>query len=560
MSAKNILIFKLILILSLISCRKHIDFSESMGKATLQDMDLEVILQKRDPNLPSATTLTRRLRSEYSNENLIINTDDRLGFGYQLKKGNLIWGDVANLKGPIIDLRAVKAYNSNYVQGNRLNTTETKTVSFSSYDRYYHKSKFSEKLSTGFSLDLKVLSLGKKESMTNTFKHLTDQTNQIATGELSINFANNQFTLQCSEANRKVYARNFLTKPFIESLYNSPIASTLLNYGDFVLTGYKTGGKAYATFCATSEKKLASNESESIMDLLINASVSSEKGSGELHFGYNQADYDKFKKEKKLESCYMYMKTFGGVRKGGVSEVKPTSVDKVNVDLTLWVNSLSDESTHTMIDFSNNGLCPLSGFVLEQNFKRRMDDTFSEVLPPRTELIDPYITIVRVFVRSTPGYEPLYDIVPVLVTRQSDRIILSDRSASSISDEELRKNENPEVFLQRAKAISEEKSKVFSSMIQISYNKKTRLTPAHRNPLCIELKGFKEENFRHFFNEKTGMGYIYDPSTRICFSYFAGEEDDSVLDVYGIRDWVEALPVKKISVAALANVYKIIGL
>lgn len=560
MNVRSILIFNLILMLSLTSCQQQIEIFESMEGSILKNEDFEVILQKRDPSLPNATTSIQELRSESSNDNLIINTDDRLGFGYQLKKGNLIWGDVANLKGPIIDLKALKAYNSNYVQGNRLNTTETKTISFSSYDRYYHKSRFSEKVSTGFSLNLKVLSLGKKESMTNTFKHLTDQTNQIATGELSINFANNQFTLQCSEANRKVYARNFLTKPFIESLYNSPIASTLLTYGDFVLTGYKTGGKAYATFCATSQKKHSSNESESIMDLLINASVSSEKGSGELHFGYNQADYDKFKIEKDLANCYMYMKAFGGVRKGGASEIKPTPVDKVNVDLTPWVNSLSDESTHTMIDFSNNGLCPLSGFVLEQNFKRRMDDTFSEVLPPRTQLIEPYITIVRVLVRSTSDYEPLYDVVPVLVTRQSDRIILSDRSASSISDEELRKNENPEVFLQKVKAISAEKSKVFSSMIQISYNKKTRLNSAHRSPLCIELKGFKEGNFRRFFNENTGIEYIYDPSTRICLSYFIDEGDDSVLDVYGIRDWVESLPIRKISVAALANAYKIIGL
>ena len=56
------------------------------------------------------------------------------------------------------------------------------------------------------------------------------------------------------------------------------------------------------------------------------------------------------------------------------------------------------------------------------------------------------------------------------------------------------------------------------------------------------------------------MQYIYDPSTRICFSYFVDEGDDEVLDIYGIRNWVESLPDKNISIASLANSYNIIGL
>lgn len=41
---------------------------------------------------------------------------------------------------------------------------------------------------------------------------------------------------------------------------------------------------------------------------------------------------------------------------------------------------------------------------------------------------------------------------------------------------------------------------------------------------------------------------------------FVDEGDDEVLDIYGIRNWVESLPEKNISIASLANSYNIIGL
>ena len=54
--------------------------------------------------------------------------------------------------------------------------------------------------------------------------------------------------------------------------------------------------------------------------------------------------------------------------------------------------------------------------------------------------------------------------------------------------------------------------------------------------------------------------YIYAPKTHIAFSCYTDEDDDEVLDVYGIREWVENLPEKKTSIASLASHYYIIGL
>lgn len=82
------------------------------------------------------------------------------------------------------------------------------------------------------------------------------------------------------------------------------------------------------------------------------------------------------------------------------------------------------------------------------------------------------------------------------------------------TDEELRKNENNEVFMQKVEKIATEKSKFFSSDIEISYNKETKLNPTLKSPLCIELTGFNERNFYRFYYEKTNIEYIYES----CYS------------------------------------------
>ncbi|WP_374690165.1 hypothetical protein [Bacteroides thetaiotaomicron] len=53
---------------------------------------------------------------------------------------------------------------------------------------------------------------------------------------------------------------------------------------------------------------------------------------------------------------------------------------------------------------------------------------------------------------------------------------------------------------------------------------------------------------------------MYDPATHLCLSYYINKGDDRILDIYGIRNWIESLPEKKISITTLANSYKIIGL
>ncbi|MFS2904218.1 hypothetical protein AAH056_09825, partial [Bacteroides thetaiotaomicron] len=60
--------------------------------------------------------------------------------------------------------------------------------------------------------------------------------------------------------------------------------------------------------------------------------------------------------------------------------------------------------------------------------------------------------------------------------------------------------------------------------------------------------------------ETTNMEYLYDPTTKLCFSFLADDGDESMLEVYGLSTWVSNLTEKRISMATLANLYTIIGL
>lgn len=92
-----------------------------------------------------------------------------------------------------------------------------------------------------------------------------------------------------------------------------------------------------------------------------------------------------------------------------------------------------------------------------------MDDTSAGILEKYPSFVEPHIEIMRVFERYGSSNEALYDVVPVLFTRQGDRIIL--RSGNTVTDTELRRNENVTVFNQKAVEIKEQKT----SFLWIAY-------------------------------------------------------------------------------------------
>ena len=294
-----------------------------------------------------------------------------------------------------------------------------------------------------------------------------------------------------------MYARKFLAKSFVRNLYNSTLASVLDNYGDFVVTGYLTGGKAYASYAGRNSSAKTEEGKEKGLEKSINASVTYKGATGSGELGFSSSNQSSTTTEFKSTDTFVQIKTYGGVQDGD-AVVKACALSDLNVDLSSWFNSLNDERNHTVIDVTDNSLFPLSDFVLEKNFKQRLDDTTNGVLSTHNDFVIPYMETTRVMVRSTSDYEPLYDVCPVLVTRQGDRIIFKDSKIKT--DDELPKNNDSEEFLLKHKAFLAQTGKLFSAEIGLEPNKKAKLNPMLRNPLCIVVDDFDKSEYYRYYN------------------------------------------------------------
>ena len=551
MKQYNIFATIIMSIISFSSCTNDIEKLAIIPTEKGQNTGDNIILQERNPNLPLEEKLILskpQTRKSNSGKDEIF-----LGYSYKIKDRNHIQGSINSLGFPIIDIDSIRKYRPSYLQEKLITVTETNIFTYNNLDKYLYDSRFGKKVSSEFTFNPKVFATEKKEAITKLFGNIEKATY----GKLEVSFLKGQSTLNHLPSSRLWYISQFQNHIFTNILYNAPMASILNEFGEFILTDYFTGGKVYALFASKAKEGTTAQQKEDDMYTSINTSVINLNNATSINLGFNGSNFDATKTFKSTDT-YLDMKTFGGEVSQSVAI--NTKVSNINIDLTPWRYSLKDMANNTMIDIADNSLYPLSAFVLEQNFKQRLDDTFNEILPANKELVPPRIEIVRVLARTTPSNEALYDVAAVLVTRQTDRIILSDAMASSATDEELRKNENNEVFMQKVEKIATEKSKFFSSDIEISYNKETKLNPTLKSPLCIELTGFNERNFYRFYYEKTNIEYIYDPATHLCLSYYINKGGDRILDIYGIRNWIESLPEKKISITTLANSYKIIGL
>ena len=542
-----------------IACSDNLDLPTSqMSAIEAENSEGDVVIQKRNPNLPEVVTKAPTFEEGLTRNNATIGSSDKfLGYGYKLYNGNYIPSDFDNFTHSILNIEAIKAYDESYVDEKYPNWNDQSSYTYYNFDDYTHFSTESKTIKTGFSLNLGLFSIGKKRTTVETFRTFINETMEQTYGEMNILFAHGKFMLLNSSGSTKVYARQFLRRSFINNLYTSTISSVINSYGDLVVVGYYTGGRAFAQYMGNAASSTNVEQRTKSLDTSITASLTYEGDSLNASFGFNGKNGNFDSTVYKKQDIFLRVKTLGGIQNEESAINTTMSLKDINIDLQSWRKSLNDSKNHTVIDLTQEGLFPMSDFVLERNFQRRFDDTSKNILLPVTRLYTPSIMITRILKKTSTSGDNLYEVAAVLVTRQGDQIVLSNGNAT---DAELKQNEDNNVFLEKAKAIAEEKSKYFSSDIQISYNTTKRLNPMFRSPLCIVLENFNENGFYKYYNETTNMEYLYDPTTKLCFSFLADDGDESMLEVYGLSTWVSDLTEKRISMATLANLYTIIGL
>lgn len=78
--------------------------------------------------------------------------------------------------------------------------------------------------------------------------------------------------LQTAPSALKRIAADYLDELFVDALYNSSMVELMQSYGEFVLTGYYTGGRASALFYGLDRNNTQFDSKETDMDVAINAS------------------------------------------------------------------------------------------------------------------------------------------------------------------------------------------------------------------------------------------------------------------------------------------------
>ena len=556
-------------IILMTSCTDNDDY---MSSSIPNEESYTIVLQNRQESAPHAMNFPFKAvkqkvtRSGANAGYLIGDSESMLGYSYTI--GNSILGDKENVKFPVLDLEKVKAKYSTSVIKKSLNSSNSYSFSYNGMSRYETNSQISKTVKSGFSLNVGLFKIGREKKMTELFKSSASFGSNCVYGELNIEIKGSQYELLSTTDKRKIYARECLSQSFLTDLYRGTIGNLIDSYGPFVLRSYITGGKATAFYAGKSATGSDSQTREKGLTKDINASFSWKSGSntnsasGSLSFGNNTGSGSSSQYE--TQETEIYIQTFGG-SPTLQTIVAPTKLNELSIDLTPWLNSLSNTNTYTIIDVTSGfkeeecGLFPMSDFVLEKNFKYRMDDTTNGFLESLNEVQDPRFEIVKVLARTTNSGENLYEVAAVLTTRQGDKIVLSDGTYNSSTDTELRANNNNQTMMNKVQEIFAKKKTTFQGL-QFTTNYTTTYNPNVRKPLCVRLNGFNEDKMYLYEDINSQMRYIYDPVNKIALSYLYDEEyEDYVLDYYGIRDWVESLPKRKISMMMLQN-YTIIGL
>ncbi len=261
----------------------------------------------------------------------------------------------------------------------------------------------------------------------------------------------------------------------------------------------------------------------------------------------------------------MTLKTIGG-KPSFVVSLSAQNIRDVGLDLSVWLESLADTNYQTLIGMQDGGLQPLSDFILEENFRQRIQKTHLGTVKT-DQLQIPSIQVVQA--KENVALGAMQAAYSVLNTRHHDRILLNGNNQRRVSDTS---SNPPFVFdpdkhrpgFQLASLTSIETSRrsdYFS--LEITVNSEVKLVGRLNlvRPSLFDcdfvIYNWDESKMVKFVNSKTHMVYLLNQTEKYALAF---PDDGYIVDVYGIRTWVENMPSVVLSMTALENDYTIYGL
>lgn len=347
-----------------------------MGKA--------IILKERENSFPLVISKEHSIltRSSYYTN---LEKYEYIGRSFKAKSIPLV--DPDNITVPIINIRDFYKDHSNAITSRSSNVTDNNSFSFASYYRYIDKSSSTKKVNNGFSLDLGVFSIGAKNTITNTFASIYNNEKKSAFGQFDFYARAQSYELYSSFDNLSEISCNYLTRSYINELYNNPHQNLLETYGSFALCGYSLGGRLTALYAGNYKKDATKTTRERDMKKAVDGTY--KIFNGNIGFGRKYSRITE--EEKKFLDFRVSIRTLGG-KKTMININTASEMSKIDVDCQAWIESLNDKSTHELSSINDNGLISISDLLLEANFKHHIE-VFNKGGEISRKLIAPYILI-----------------------------------------------------------------------------------------------------------------------------------------------------------------------
>lgn len=496
-----------------------------------------IVIKERDPNYPW-TPWQRPVLSRATPT--VIGLKDCVG--RSLKCNVFPIENMENLGYPVIDMDKLTKDYPSYFTSWRIGTGLAESFSYASFDRFIENSSIQKKVSSGFSLNLGIFKIGHKKKMTEIFSTSSIESKQSVFGMLNVLIRDSCYNLQLSSNIKDKIILNYLHEIFKDELYNTSPSEFFSNYGGFVLSRYVTGGQALGYYCGTYKTSDITETKEDNMNKEISASFGFKKDSASGNLGIGKDFANGHSSTYKFSSLRTSIQTVGGSPEFIAASI-PQDINTINVDLTGWMRSLNDKRTLSIIDIEEDGLLPITDFIIEDNLKDSIFDIYKNGVKAFKPLQEPRI-IIRVGIMQMQGGEWK----SYLITRYGEKYLL--RFARVEGGSNMYRSINNEIL---------RLSEIFGVKIELSG------TPIDDNWKDYPADGSNDHTYDNIsfsqmnkFIDEDGTIYLLHNKNSAYYAFTI--HSDRTLDEYVMRNFVNRLPIANITRKTLLQKYKIIAL
>ena len=194
-------------------------------------------------------------------------------------------------------------------------------------------------------------------------------------------------------------------------------------YGGFMLTKFLSGAQAHVIYNGQYTEYNNYYSLETQMKKEMEATLFKKVDGGiKIHREYNLEEDDNEKKT----NINLSIITLGGIHAFSQFSA-PIEIKNVDIDLSIWVNSLSDEKSLVIAELPEESLLPITTFIEEDNLKEHIEQIYKYGHPSSSNKIlqEPYIKI-----DVNPATNGVY-FISRLVTRYGEMISLGGASGAN---------------------------------------------------------------------------------------------------------------------------------